>query len=159
MQYLAFERVLGDQHAGGEFAAAAAEARRLGARVVLGDRDVDLTQRRLRRLTPLIEVVQFALGWEDGAWARRQAELSEEAEERVAQSMQQAERALAEAEAVRAAQEEEACQRAAQAAMELSTLKETATAKAEALAQEAAAAKQVAEQVVQQLDAQADGRG
>ena len=83
MQYLAFERVLGDQHAGGEFAAAAAEARRLGARVVLGDRDVDLTQRRLRRLTPLIEVVQFALGWEDGAWARRQAELRMEAAEQL----------------------------------------------------------------------------
>ena len=83
MQYSAFERVLGDQHAGGEFAAAAAEARRLGARVVLGDRDVALTQRRLRRLTPLSEVVLFVVGWEDGAWVRRQAELRMNAAEKM----------------------------------------------------------------------------
>ena len=48
LQYDTYERVLGDA-AGGEFHAAASEAARLGARVVLGDRDVALTLLRLKR--------------------------------------------------------------------------------------------------------------
>jgi pheromone shutdown protein TraB len=72
LQYDTYERVLGDA-AGGEFHAAASEAARLGARVVLGDRDVGLTLLRLKRLTPPAELLQTLLGWEDGESFRRRA--------------------------------------------------------------------------------------
>jgi len=80
LQYDTYERVLGDA-AGGEFHAAASEAARLGARVVLGDRDVGLTLLRLKRLTPPAELLQTLLGWEDGESFRRRAyERMEEAQ-------------------------------------------------------------------------------
>ena len=72
LQYDTYERVLGDA-AGGEFHAAASEAARLGARVVLGDRDVALTLLRLKRLTPAAELLQTLVGWEDGESFRRRA--------------------------------------------------------------------------------------
>ena len=80
LQYDTYERVLGDA-AGGEFRAAASEAARLGARVVLGDRDVGLTLLRLKRLTPPAELLQTLVGWEDGESFRRRAyERMEEAQ-------------------------------------------------------------------------------
>ena len=80
LQYDTYERVLGDA-AGGEFSAAASEAARLGARVVLGDRDVGLTLLRLKRLTPPAELLQTLVGWEDGESFRRRAyERMEEAQ-------------------------------------------------------------------------------
>ena len=57
---------------GGEFRAAVDEALTLNARVVLGDRSMELTQQRPRRLVPISEIV-WALLFEDGTWAEAQA--------------------------------------------------------------------------------------
>ena len=57
---------------GVEFRAAAAEANALGADIVFGDRDVDLTALRLRRLVPLYELA-LAMVWDDPGWIEAQA--------------------------------------------------------------------------------------
>ena len=71
LQYSALED-LEAPRAGGEFRAAAEEARALGAEVVFGDRSVGLTTRRLRRLVPLTELL-WALAFDDSEWAEAAA--------------------------------------------------------------------------------------
>ena len=71
LQYRAFDS-LETPSAGGEFKAAADEAKVVGARVILGDRRMELTSRRLQQLVPLSELLWSFL-WEDSAWAEAQA--------------------------------------------------------------------------------------
>lgn len=59
--------------AGGEFRAAAEAAKSVGASVVLADRTVDLTTLRLRRLTPISEVLMTMVFDMDVEWTERQA--------------------------------------------------------------------------------------
>lgn len=68
MQYGALENSLDSPRAGGEFRSAAEEAGRFGALVVLGDRDVDTTRLRLKRLTPYHELLMMLLV-DDPEWA------------------------------------------------------------------------------------------
>ena len=72
LQYSSIERLTGAGITGSEFRSAAEEAVAVGARVVLGDRDAGLTQRRLRQLVPTSELL-LSLIWEDPTWAREQA--------------------------------------------------------------------------------------
>ena len=72
MQYAALESGLSAPRAGGEFRAAAHEARELGAKLVLADRDVDVTTLRLKRLVPFYELL-VALFIEDSSWSEAQA--------------------------------------------------------------------------------------
>lgn len=71
LQYSALDS-LGVPRAGGEFRAAAKAGEACGAHVVLGDRSVATTQIRLRRLTPLYEMIT-ALFYDDPQWVEDQA--------------------------------------------------------------------------------------
>lgn len=72
LQYSSIERLTDDGITGAEFRAAAEEAVVIGARLVLGDRDARLTQRRLRLLVPTSELL-LSLIWEDPSWTRERA--------------------------------------------------------------------------------------
>ena len=70
LQYDALDGLSAPQ--GAEFREAAAGASRVGARVVLGDRSVHLTTRRLNQLTPKSELL-MALLFEDPIWVEAQS--------------------------------------------------------------------------------------
>ena len=71
MSYQLLEDSLEVPQAGSEFRAAADEAKTLGAEVVLGDRSMEVTRLRLKRLIPLYELI-MAMVVEDSEWTERQ---------------------------------------------------------------------------------------
>jgi pheromone shutdown protein TraB len=71
LQYSALDG-LEAPRAGGEFRAAALEAEVVGSRVILGDRSVDLTALRLKRLVPYYELISMML-FDDPSWVESQA--------------------------------------------------------------------------------------
>ena len=91
MQYGALED-LSSVQVGVEFRAAAKEAAAVGAPVVFGDRAIELTRLRLKRLTPLYEIAKAALVG-DMEWGEKQA-LARHAD---AQALQQTSGQLVEA--------------------------------------------------------------
>ena len=72
MSYQLLEDSLEVPQAGSEFRAAADEAKTLGAEVVLGDRSMEVTRLRLKRLIPLYELI-MAMVVEDSEWTRGRA--------------------------------------------------------------------------------------
>jgi pheromone shutdown protein TraB len=93
LQYAGLEEV-GVRRTGGEFAEAARAGREVGAALVLGDRDVELTKRRLQKLVSVRELLLSML-WDDSSWVERQAVRRHEAARELAASAAELDAAVA----------------------------------------------------------------